>query len=138
MEERIILSYSNTVTIIGTNIGKMKKIKGVYSLHNQIINQRILTDYQTNHHTSYKATTIKALTRRICNSPDALQNETDHLQHVFHKNNYNSDFIELDTYKNNERNEINNPTTITATMPSDVPSMTCRVIVIPYIKGIYV
>ena len=39
-------------------------------------------------------------------SPDALQNENEHLQRVFHKNNYNSDFIKLNTYKNNEHNEV--------------------------------
>ena len=52
----------------------------------------------------------------ICVSPDTLQNENDHLQRVFHKNNYNSNFIKLNTYKNNEHNKINNPTTVTPTI----------------------
>ena len=61
------------------------------------------------------------MTRRaqlICDSPNALQDENDYFQRVFHKNNYNSDFIKLNTYKNtDEHNETNNPTTVTATMP---------------------
>ena len=69
---------------------------------------------------SHKDTTIKTLTRRaqlICDSPNALRNENDYLQRVFHKNNYKPDFVKLNTYKNNELNETNNPTTVTATIP---------------------
>ena len=69
---------------------------------------------------SHKDTTIKTLTRRaqlICDSPNALRNESDYLQRVFHKNNYKPDFVKLNTYKNNELNETNNPTTVTATIP---------------------
>ena len=53
----------------------------------------------------------------ICDSPNALRNENDYLQRVFHKNNYKPDFVKLDTYKNNEFNETNNLTTVTATIP---------------------
>ena len=69
---------------------------------------------------SHKDTTIKTLTRRaqlICDSPNALRNESDYLQRVFHKNNYKPDFVKLNTYKNNELNETDNPTTVTATIP---------------------
>ena len=79
-----------------------------------------LLDQSSYNPTSHKATTIKTLTRRaqlICNSPDALRQENDYLQCVFHKNNYNSDFIKLNTYKDNERDENNSPTTTTATIP---------------------
>ena len=74
-------------------------------------NPRIRTDYWT--------TTIKTLTRRaqlICDSPNALRNESDYLQRVFHKNNYKPDFVKLNTYKNNELNETDNSTTVTATI----------------------
>ena len=80
-----------------------------------------LLDQSSYNPTSHKATTIKALTRReqlICDSPNALQDENDYLQRVFHKNNCSSDFIKLNTYKNtDERNETNNPATVTATIP---------------------
>ena len=36
---------------------------------------------------------------------------------MFHKNNYKPDFVKLNTYKNNELNETNNPTTVPATIP---------------------
>ena len=77
-----------------------------------------LLDESSYNPTSHKATTIKTLTRRaqlICNLPDALRNENEYLQHVFRKNNYNSDFIKLNTYKDHEINETSNPTTTTAT-----------------------
>ena len=64
-----------------------------------------------------QSATIRTLTRRtqlICDSPDTLRHENDYLQRVFDKNNYNSDFINLKTYKDSERNETNNPTTTTA------------------------
>ena len=70
-----------------------------------------LLDQSSYNPTSHKATTIKTLTRRaqlICDSPDALRQENDYLQRVFHKNNYNSDFIKLNTYKDNECNYSNN------------------------------
>ena len=35
---------------------------------------------------------------------------------MFHKNNYKPDFVKLNTYKNNELNETDNPTTVTATI----------------------
>ena len=85
-----------------------------------------LLDQSSYNPTSHKATTIRTLlTRRaqlICDSPDTLRHENDYLQRDLDKSNYNSDFIKLNTYKDNERNETNNPTTTTAT--------------IPYIKGI--
>ena len=77
-----------------------------------------LLDQLSYNPTSYKSTTIKILTRRaqlICDSPNALRNENDYLQRVFHKNNYKPDFVKLNTYKNNELNETNNPITVTAT-----------------------
>ena len=64
------------------------------------------------------ATTIKALTRRaqlICDSPNALRNENDYIQRVFHKSNYKPDFVKLNTQ--NELNKTNNLTTVTATVP---------------------
>jgi len=53
--------------------------------------------------TSHKATTIKTLTRRVqlvCDTPDSLLDKKRYLESVFHKNNYNADFIRetLPTY----------------------------------------
>ena len=69
-----------------------------------------LLDQSSYNPTSHKATTIKALTRReqlICDSPNALQDENDYLQRVFHKNNCSSDFIKLNTYKNTDERKRN-------------------------------
>ena len=55
-----------------------------------------LLDQSSYNLTSHKATTIGTLTRRaqlVCDSPDSLQDETDHLNNVFSKNNYNTDFV---------------------------------------------
>ena len=52
--------------------------------------------------TSHKATTIQTLTRRaqlVCDSTDSLTDETNYLNNVFSKNNYNADFIRRNTYK---------------------------------------
>ena len=79
-----------------------------------------LLDKSSYNPTSHKTTTIKTLTRRtqlIRDSPDALRFENEYLQHVFRKNNYNSDFIKLNTHKDHEINETNNLTTTTATIP---------------------
>ena len=51
--------------------------------------------------TSHKATTIRTLTRRaqlVCDSPNSLQDETDYLNNVFSKNNYNTDFVRRNTH----------------------------------------
>ena len=51
--------------------------------------------------TSHKATTIKILTRRaqlVCDTPDSLRDENKYLEPVFHKNNYNADFIRRNIY----------------------------------------
>ena len=45
-----------------------------------------------------------------------LHQENDYLQCVFHKKNYNSNFIKLNPYKDNECDK-NNSLTTTATMP---------------------
>ena len=72
--------------------------------------------------TSHKATTIQTLTRRaqlVCDYTDSLTDETNYLNNVFSKDNYNSDFIRPNTYKPAEHNGTNgNPTPVTtATMP---------------------
>ena len=54
-----------------------------------------LLDQSSYNLTSHKATTIRTLTGRaqlVCDSPDSLQDETDYLNNVFSKNNYNTDF----------------------------------------------
>ena len=52
-----------------------------------------LLDQSSYNPTSNKATTIRTLTRRaqlVCDWPDSLQDETDYLNNVFSKNNYNT------------------------------------------------
>ncbi|KAK2550408.1 hypothetical protein P5673_028927 [Acropora cervicornis] len=69
--------------------------------------------------TSHKATTVRTLTRRaqiVCDSDDSLTDEIKHLNTVFIKNNYNTDFIERNTY-NRPNDSSNNSYTTTATIP---------------------
>ena len=76
--------------------------------------------------TSHKATTIKTLTRRaqlVCDTPDSLRDENKYLERVFHKNNYNADFIRRNIYRPTEADATNrNPTPV-------------NTVTIPYIKG---
>ena len=85
-----------------------------------------LLDESSYNPTSHKATTIKTLTRRaqlVCDTPDSLRDENRYLERVFHKNNYNADFIRRNIYRPTEADATNrNPTPVT--------TMT-----VPYIKG---
>ena len=81
-----------------------------------------LLDQSSYNPTSHKATIIQTLTRRaqlVCDSTDSLTDETNYLNNVFSKNNYNADFIRRNTYKPAQHNGTNaNPTpTTTATIP---------------------
>ena len=61
-----------------------------------------LLDKSSYNPTSHKATTIKTLTRRaqlVCDTPDSLRDENKYLERVFHKNDYNTDFIRLNIYR---------------------------------------
>ena len=54
------------------------------------------TDQSSYNPTSYKVTTIRRWARQaqlVCESPDSIQDETDYLNKVFSKNNYNTDFV---------------------------------------------
>ena len=85
-----------------------------------------LLDESSYNPTSHKATTIKTLTRRaqlVCDTPDSLRDENRYLERVFHKNNYNSDFIRRNIYR---------PTEVDATNMNPTPVTT---VTIPYIKG---
>ena len=85
-----------------------------------------LLDESSNNPTSHKATTIRTLTRRaqlVCDTPDSLRDENSYLERVFHKNNYNADFIKRNIYR---------PTEADATNRSPTPLTT---VTIPYIKG---
>jgi len=56
----------------------------------------------------------------VCNSPDSLQDETDYLNNVFNKNNYNADFFRRNTHSNtdsNTRTNVNSGLVKTATIP---------------------
>ena len=85
-----------------------------------------LLDQSSYNPTSHKATTIKTLTRRaqlVCDTPDSLRDENRYLERVFHKNNYNADFIRRNIYRPTEADATNrNPTPVTT-------------VTIPYIKG---
>ena len=78
--------------------------------------------------TLHKAITIRTLTRRaqlVCNTTDSLSDENKYLDRVFSKNNYNEDFIQLNTHRpTTTTTEANHNTTLTTT------------VTIPYIKGI--
>ena len=80
-----------------------------------------LLDQSSYNPTSHKATTIRTLTRRVqlvCDSPDSLQDETDYLNHVFSKNNYNTDFVRRNTHTNTDSNiQTNSGPVTTATVP---------------------
>ena len=87
-----------------------------------------LLDESSHKQTSQKATTIKTLTRRaqlVCDSLDSLRDENRYLERVFHKSNYNDDFIRRNIYRPTEDDATNRNHTrapITA-------------VTIPYIKG---
>ena len=69
--------------------------------------------------TSHKATTVRTLTRRaqtVCDSDHSFTDEMKHLNTVFIKNNYNTDFIERNTYIR-LNDSSNNSYTTTATIP---------------------
>ena len=82
---------------------------------------RSLLDQSSYNPTSHKATTIRTLTRRaqlVCDSPDSLQDETDYLNNVFSKNNYNTDFVRRNTHSNTDSNtQTNSGPVTTATIP---------------------
>ena len=66
--------------------------------------------------TSHKATTIRTLTRRaqlVCDSPESVQDETDYLNNVFSKNNYNTDFVRQNTRSNTDSNTQTNSGPVT-------------------------
>ena len=88
-----------------------------------------LLDQSSDNPTSHKATTIRTLTRRAQPvSPDSLQDETDYLNNVFSKNNYNTDFVRRtppprpfltgNTHSNTDSNtQTNSGPVTTATIP---------------------
>ena len=81
-----------------------------------------LLDQSSYNPTCHKATTIRTLTRRaqlVCDSPDSLQDETDYLNNVFSKNNYNTDFVRRNTHSNTDSNtqtNVNSGPVTTATI----------------------
>ena len=85
-----------------------------------------LLDESSHNSTSHKATTIKTLTRReqlVCDTLDSLHDENRYLERVFHKNNYNTDFIRWNIYQPTEADAVNrNPALVTT-------------VTITYIKG---
>ena len=87
-----------------------------------------LLDETSYNQTSHKATTIKTLTRRaqlVCDTPHSLLDKNRYLERVFHKNNYNDDFIRRNIYRPTEADATNRNHT-----RAPVTTVT-----IPYIKG---
>ena len=80
-----------------------------------------LLDQSSYNPSSHKATTIRTLMRRaqlVCDSPVGLQHETDYLNNVFRKNNYNTDFVRRNTHSNTDSNtQTNFGVVTTATIP---------------------
>ena len=78
-----------------------------------------LLDESSYNPTSHKATTIRTDTRMrraqlVCDTPYSLRDENKYLERVFHKNNYNADFIKRNTYRPSEADATNrNPTPLT-------------------------
>ena len=71
--------------------------------------------------------TIQTLTRRaqlhvVYDSPDGLEDETDYLNNVFSKNNYNTDFVRWNTLSNTD-------------VQTNVNSGPVTTVTIPYIRG---
>ena len=66
---------------------------------------------------------LLTLTRRaqlVCDSPDSLQDETDYLNNVFSKNNYNVDFVRRNAHSKADSNtltNVNSGPVSTATLP---------------------
>ena len=86
-----------------------------------------LIDQSSYNLTCHKATTIQTLTRKaqlVCDSPDSLQDETDYLNNVFSKNNYNTNFVRQNTHSNTDSN--------TQTNVNSGPVMTATIL---YIRG---
>ena len=82
-------------------------------------NRHIPTDYWYNP-TSHKATTTmrRAQLHVVCDSTDSLQYETDYLNNVFSKNNYNTYFVRRNTLSNTDaQTNINSGPVTTATIP---------------------
>ena len=115
--------------------GKLPFLDCLISRHSDVLRTTVyrkpthtdrLLDESSYNPTSHKATTIKTLTRRaqlVCVTPDSLRDENRYLERVFHKNNYNTDFIRRNIYR---------PTVFDATNMNPTPVTT---VIIPYIKG---
>ena len=97
------------------------------TIYRKLTHTNRLLDQSSYNPTSHKATTIRTLTRRaqlVCDSPGSLQDETDYLNNVFRKNNYNTDFVKQNTHSNTDSN--------TQTNVNSGPVTTA---IIPYIRG---
>ena len=81
------------------------------TIHRKPTHTDRLLDQSSYNPTSHKATTIQSLTRRaqlVCDSPDNLQDETNYLNNIFSKNNYNTDFPRQNTHSNTDFNTQTN------------------------------
>ena len=89
------------------------------TVYKKAIHTDRLLDRTSYNPTSHKATTVRTLTRRtqiVCDSHDSLTDETKHLNTVFIKSNYGTDFIKRNTYVRPNDSSNHSYTTI-ATIP---------------------
>ena len=75
------------------------------TIHRKPTHTDRLLDQSSYNPTSHKATTIRSLTRQaqlVCDSPNNLQDETNYLNNIFSKNNYNMNFARRNTHSNTD------------------------------------
>ena len=82
-----------------------------------------LLDQSSHNPTSHKVTTILTLTRRaplVCDTPESLLDETNYINNVFSKKNYDTDFVRRNTHNNTDssaQTNVNSGPVTTATIP---------------------
>ena len=93
------------------------------TIHRKPTHTDQLLDQSSYNPTSHKATTIRSLTRRaqlVCDSPNNLQDETNYLNNIFSKNNYNMDFARQNTHSNTDfhaKTNVNSGPVMRAVIP---------------------
>ena len=111
-------------------LSKLSYLISNFALTLGYLNPTLNNPAQSYNPTSHKATTIRTLTRRaqlVCDSPDSLQDETDYLNNVFSKNNYNTDFVRRNTHSNTYSN----------TQPNVHSGPVTKATIIPYIRSTF-
>ena len=90
------------------------------TIYRKLTHTNQLLDQSWYNPTSHKATTTmrRVQLHVVCDSADSLQYETDYLNNVFSKNNYNTDFVRWNTLSNTDvQTNVNSAPFTTATIP---------------------